>query len=57
MNFTEEQIAELCLQVMKWSQQKVLVALRMEDPVAPDLSLLSFGDDGKATVSAGAAYR
>jgi alkylhydroperoxidase family enzyme len=54
-HFTEEQIAELCLHVMKWSQQKVFVALRMEAPPA-ELSRLSFGADGQPSVS-GAAYR
>jgi hypothetical protein len=31
-HFTEAQLAELCLDVVKWSVQKALVALRIEPP-------------------------
>ena len=54
-HFTPEQIAELCLHVVKWSQQKVFVALRTEAP-APELSRLTFDEDGVPSVT-GAAYR
>lgn len=45
-HYTDQQIAELCLDVMKWSQQKALVALRMEPPVAETLTTLIFDDNG-----------
>ncbi|MCK9564335.1 MAG: hypothetical protein M0R02_16595 [Bacteroidales bacterium] len=45
-HFSEQQIAELCLDVVKWSQQKALVALRMEAPLADTPSLLTFDDHG-----------
>lgn len=48
--FTEAQVAELALDVMKWSQQKVLVALRLETPPREGLSSLSFDDYGDATI-------
>jgi hypothetical protein len=35
-HFSEAQIAELCLDVVKWSVQKALVALRLEDPPRED---------------------
>lgn len=44
--FSDAQIAEICLDVMKWSQQKALVALRMEPPVAETLTELAFDDNG-----------
>jgi AhpD family alkylhydroperoxidase len=45
-HFTAQQIAQICLEVMKWSQQKALVALRTEPPVAATLTELSFDDSG-----------
>jgi len=45
-HFSDAQIAELCLDVMKWSQQKALVALRIEPPVAESLTELRFDDAG-----------
>jgi alkylhydroperoxidase family enzyme len=55
-HFTREQIAELCLHVMKWSYQKVAVSLRMEPPAASQPSRLTFGADGKPSV-VGLAYQ
>ena len=49
-HFSREQIAELCLDVMKWSQQKALVALRLEAPSWKDLNTLSFDDDGNPVI-------
>ena len=45
-HFTESQIAEICLQVVKWSQQKYLVALRVETPPWKGLGTLNFDKDG-----------
>jgi AhpD family alkylhydroperoxidase len=45
--FTDEQIAELAFDIMKWSQQKALVALRLEAPPTNALRLLSFDGDGR----------
>ncbi len=44
--FTAEQIAEICLDVMKWSQQKALVALRIEAAPWDVVSVLSFDEQG-----------
>ena len=46
-HFTDAQVAELCLDVMKWSVQKVLVALRIEPPPADGLTRLSFDERGR----------
>jgi Carboxymuconolactone decarboxylase family len=48
--FTDAQVAELALDIMKWSQQKALVALRLETPPREGLSLLSFDENGDATI-------
>lgn len=46
-HFTERQIVEICVDVMKWSQQKALVALRIEPPASEEhLTQLIFGPDG-----------
>jgi alkylhydroperoxidase family enzyme len=45
-HFSDRQIAKICLEVMKWSQQKALVALRIEPPVAETLTELAFDDNG-----------
>jgi len=45
-HFSEEQIAELCVDVVKWSQQKALVALRLEAPLADTPTLLTFDESG-----------
>ncbi len=50
-HFTESQIAEICLDVVKWSQQKYLVALRVETPPWTGLGTLSFDEDGNPQVA------
>lgn len=45
-HFSEEQIAELLHDIVKWSFQKVLVALRLDVPVRDGLSVLSFDEHG-----------
>jgi hypothetical protein len=54
-HFTDQQIAELCLDVMKWSQQKALVALRLEEPPWQTTNILSFDANGDP-VFGGPAY-
>ena len=44
--FDEQQITELCIDVMKWSQQKALVALRIDNPVSDQLNRLTFDENG-----------
>ena len=47
-SFTDAQIAEICLDVMKWSVQKALVATRIEPAAAEDrLSRLTFDERGR----------
>ena len=47
-HFSDAEIAEICLDVMKWSVQKVLVALRIEPAAADDhLSRLTFDEQGR----------
>ena len=46
-SFTDVQIAELCLDIMKWSKQKFLVALRLERPAWDGIETLSFDDRGE----------
>ena len=53
--FSPQQIAEICFDVMKWSQQKALVALRLETPPWDEPTILSFDDSG-APVFGGPAY-
>jgi len=50
-HFTDSQIAEICLDVVKWSQQKYLVALRVETPPWEGLGTLSFDEGGKPQIS------
>jgi hypothetical protein len=46
-HFSDAQIVEICVDVMKWSQQKALVALRIEPPASEEhLTQLIFGEDG-----------
>ena len=46
-HFSDAQISELCIDVMKWSQQKALVALRIEPPAFDEhLTQLIFDDNG-----------
>ncbi len=46
-HFSREQIAELMLDVMKWSQQKALVALRLEAPPWDETIELIFNENGE----------
>jgi hypothetical protein len=48
--FTDAQIGELCLDVVKWSVQKALVALRLEPPPREGLSQLFMLEDGSFSV-------
>lgn len=58
-HFSDAQIAELCLDVVKWSVQKALVALRIEPPPNEGLTRMradadgafTFGDTLEATAS------
>ena len=45
-HFSARQIAEICLDVMKWSQQKALVALRTEAPPWDTTNVLTFDEQG-----------
>lgn len=50
-HFSEAQIVELCTDVMKWGQQKALVALRTEPPVTDEhLTELIFDAEGQPVV-------
>ena len=48
-HFSEAQIAELCLDVVKWSVQKALVALRIEPPPNEGLTRMAANPDGSFT--------
>jgi alkylhydroperoxidase family enzyme len=48
--FSDEQISELLFDVMKWSFQKALVSLRVEDPYSGGAGELTFDSDGNAIV-------
>jgi hypothetical protein len=54
-HFSPQQIAEIMLDVMKWSQQKALVALRLEAPPWEETNVLVFDQDGQPGF-AGPAY-
>ncbi|ARN75820.1 carboxymuconolactone decarboxylase family protein [Oceanicoccus sagamiensis] len=54
--FSPEQIAEICLDVMKWSQQKALVALRVEAPPWDEVTVLTFDKQGNPGFG-GPAYK
>ncbi len=54
-HFSREQIAEIMLDVVKWSQQKALVALRMEAPPWEGPNVLVFDEEGRPGF-AGPAY-
>jgi hypothetical protein len=41
-HFSDEQIAELAFDIVKWSRQKVLVALRLDGPASDELIGLRF---------------
>jgi alkylhydroperoxidase family enzyme len=49
-HFSEAQIAELMHDIVKWSFQKVLVALRLDVPVRDGLSVLSFDAHGDPSI-------
>ncbi len=50
-HFTDEQIVEIAVDVTKWSQQKALVALRIEPPASAEhLTQLIFGPDGHPAI-------
>lgn len=49
-SFSETQIAELLLDVVKWSVQKALVALRIEPAPAEGLSRLTMAADGSYAI-------
>ncbi|MDT9591636.1 hypothetical protein RDV89_01060 [Nocardioides zeae] len=51
-HFSESEIAEILLDVVKWSQQKASVALRIEVAPREGLSELRFDGDGNASVGA-----
>ena len=48
-HFSDPQIAELCLDVVKWSVQKALVALRIEPPPNEGLTRMAANPDGSFT--------
>jgi hypothetical protein len=48
---TDEQIAELAVDVVKWSKQKLLVALRLEVPPWEDKANLSFDERGEPVIA------
>ena len=50
--FSEEQIAELLLDIMKWSRQKERVALRIETPPWEGTKALRFDDSGHHVLGA-----
>lgn len=54
-HFSPEQIAEIMLDVVKWSQQKALVALRLEAPSWEGTNTLFFDEQGHPGI-AGPAY-
>jgi len=51
-HFSEEQIAELLFDIMKWSRQKERVALRLETPPWEGTKALSFDDRGNHVLDA-----
>jgi hypothetical protein len=51
-HFSEAQVAELCLDVVKWSVQKALVALRIEPPPNEGLTRMAANPDGSFTFGA-----
>jgi hypothetical protein len=51
-HFSDEQIAELLIDIMKWSYQKVHVSLRLETPPWDGLNTLSFDESGHHVIGA-----
>jgi AhpD family alkylhydroperoxidase len=56
-HFSQEQIAELLLDIMKWSRQKERVALRLETPPWEGTRTLSFDGSGNHVMGDPAAGR
>lgn len=56
-HFTDTEIAEMSFDVMKWSFQKALVALRLEQPPWEGLASLSFDSVGESVITTTAAVR
>lgn len=52
-HFSASQIAEMSFDVMKWSFQKALVALRLEQPPWEGLASLSFDEVGETVIETG----
>jgi hypothetical protein len=48
---SDEEIAELAIDVVKWSKQKFLVALRLETPPWEGTALLTFDDRGEPVIA------
>jgi hypothetical protein len=46
-HFSDEQIAEICLDVVKWSQQKTFVALRLDAPTWEGKAGVTFDANGQ----------
>jgi alkylhydroperoxidase family enzyme len=51
-HFSDEQIAEIILDVARWSFQKVKVALRLDAPRWQGLGTLSYDNNGRPVLSA-----
>jgi len=49
-HFTDAQIVELLFDIMKWSRQKELVALRLETPAWEGTNVLGFDVNGDALI-------
>ena len=49
-HFSDQQIVEMTLDIMKYSYQKVMVALRLEAPPGDGLRALTFDAEGKAKI-------
>jgi len=45
-HFTEEQIAEICFDVLHWGEQKYLVSLALEEPPWDGPTVIEFNDEG-----------
>ncbi len=54
-SYSDEQIAEILFDVMKWSFQKGLVALRIEPPIAGGIGDLAFDEAGNPVIAAAGA--
>ena len=50
-HFTPPQIAEMCLDIVKFSVQKTLVALRIDEPVGAGVDVLRTQPDGSMLVT------